>query len=565
MKIKKHISVVLILFILINIYISISIIPPKDFSVIDTNKDNNNQFFAPKVSNGPPLPYFAIEQNATTIYRLFEAVNFTIDTFGYSDVDYTTIQIEFSNGSTQNYNMTSISANEYSYIFQPKYNAPLGFQNVSFLIYNVTNKLLNAHTTYTNFTIKTNYMLTTNSAEYYIGNELYAELTVNDFDSYQFGWNVTIVNSTIESQQSNITNFEYNCVQFKYNIDNETFHSFIDQTFYIKLNMTDLISGKKCAAYFPFDVLNSIPVIDITSVTFSPTTVLRAEDCEISLNITDVEDLPQNLDVSMDIESPIGSLIATLDFNHLMENNFSRIFSIPANRPVGKYKITITAEDQAGGIESYITSLIVTNNLPEIHSYKINGRSADQGVSVSYGKNLVFTFNVSDVEGVAYVKVALLDQNNEWYNMTTDYKGIDTKITIRTVELITGVWYAYIYVIDHDGAITSLIDDYDMAPQAITIIPDALSGILPWIIFFVGLIIGILAGIGIASRRYKLKISESKTTTPKKKKFTPKRIFKRNEEKEKQPEDLVVKEELENEIPETEEESIPRRKIKRKL
>ena len=565
MKTNRHFYVALILFIMLNVSLSVYLIQNNDYPTSNNNLDDLFQPNDPKVSDGPPLSYIAIDQNATTIYRLFESVNFSIDTFFYPNADHALIQIEFSNGSIIDYGMQQTSTNEYSYEFQPKYNAPLGFQNVSFLIYNITNTMLNAHTTFTNFTIVTNYMAVTNSTEYYIGNDLYAELTVNNFGSYQFGWNVTIVNSTIESEQGNMTNFEHNAVQVTYNINNETFHSFLDQTFYIKLNMTDEISGRKAAAYFPFQVLNSEPIIDIASIIISPTSVKRAEDCEITLNITDIEDLPQNLDVDMDIEDPLGNLVTTITIDYNTENNFSKVFSISAGRALGKYKLIITAEDQSGGIGSFTTSLTVTNNLPEIHSYEINGLSSDQGLSISYGNDLIFSFNVSDVEGVAYIKVALLDENNEWYNMTKDYNGIDTEIKIRTEELITGVWYVYIYVIDDDRATTSLIDDYDLAPQAITIIPDALSTYLPWIIFIIGLILGILVSIGIVSRRYKLKMGDPKAGSSKKKAISSKKIIKRKEEKEEEPEEIQEKEKIEEIAPKKEEEDVPKRKIKRKL
>ena len=565
MKTNRHFYVALILFIMLNVSLSVYLIQNNDYPTSNNNLDDLFQPNDPKVSDGPPLSYIAIDQNATTIYRLFESVNFSIDTFFYPNADHALIQIEFSNGSIIDYGMQQTSTNEYSYEFQPKYNAPLGFQNVSFLIYNITNTMLNAHTTFTNFTIVTNYMAVTNSTEYYIGNDLYAELTVNNFSSYQFGWNVTIVNSTIESEQGNMTNFEHNAVQVTYNIDNETFHSLLDQTFYIKLNMTDEISGRKAAAYFPFQVLNSEPIIDIASIIISPTSVKRAEDCEITLNITDIEDLPQNLDVDMDIEDPLGNLVTTITIDYNTENNFSKVFSISAGRALGKYKLIITAEDQSGGIGSFTTSLTVTNNLPEIHSYEINGLSSDQGLSISYGNDLIFSFNVSDVEGVAYIKVALLDENNEWYNMTKDYNGIDTEIKIRTEELITGVWYVYIFVIDYDRGTTSLIDDYDMAPQAITIIPDTLSTYLPWIIFIIGLILGILVSIGIVSRRYKLKMGDPKAGSSKKKAISSKKIIKRKEEKEEEPEEIQEKEKIEEIAPKKEEEDVPKRKIKRKL
>ncbi|MFX1278646.1 MAG: hypothetical protein ACFFA3_04465 [Promethearchaeota archaeon] len=566
MKTNKQTSITIVPFIIIGLTISIFVIHPNVFFL--HNNEKKEDFISSnnlKISNGPPLSYLAIDRNATTIYRLFEDINITIDTFGYSDVDHSLIQIDFSNGSTVNYNMEQTSIYEYSYVFQPNYNAPLGLQNVSFLIYNATNALLNAHTTYTNFTIKTNYMVLINSSEYKIGDDLYAELTVNNFGSYQFGWNVTIVNSTHESEQGNMIDFVYNAVQFTYHIDNGTFYEIIDRTFYVKLNMTDLITGKTNAAYFPFEVLNSNPNIDTSSISFSPTTVYREEDCTISLNVTDTEVLSRYLNIDMDIEDSQGNFVSTVAIEHTSKNNFTTVFSIPAASPIGKYRINITAEDPSGGSDLVQTFLEVKNNLPKIHSYKINGKSSEQGISIAYGKNIVFSFNVSDVEGVTYIKVALLDENNEWYNITTDYKGLDTEISIRTIDLITGVWYVYIYVIDSDGAVTSLTDDYDKAPQAITIIPDTLSTLLPWLLFIIGILIGILISIGLTFRYYRSKMVDSKTISTKKKDTSSKKKPKSKDLKEEQPTEppeTEIKEELKFE---KEEEGAPKRKIKRKL
>jgi len=242
LKNRKNLGITLILFIIMTAFFGVFLVinsPVLTVKVEDKGKIPYNPVLA---EVGDPLEPWAIIQNATSVYRLFESINFTLNTFGYGVVNYTRMQISFTNGSTINYNMAFVAGNEYYYEYRPEYNAPLGFQNVSFLIYNITD-LLNAHTTYTNFTIKTNYMVTTNSSEYFIGDDLYAELIVNDFGSYQFGWNITIVNSTIELIQNNIFNLEDDLVQFTFRITNETFHNYVGQTFYIKLNMTNKTLG----------------------------------------------------------------------------------------------------------------------------------------------------------------------------------------------------------------------------------------------------------------------------------------------------------------------------------
>jgi len=552
---RKQFSITIIFFIVFNTFIGVTLISDID---VDANEKNSVTL---KTANGSPLPYYAINRSDEIIYRLFESVNFTIDTFDFSDTDHVIMQIDFSNGTTINYSMQFVLIHTYSYEFTPGYDAPLGFQNVSFLIYDVNNTLLNAHTTYSNFTITTNYMASNIRSEYYVGEDLNPNFLVTKCS----GWNLTIVDSTIESEQLNMTNFKYNSIQFNYPITNDTFYDYLGQIFYIKLNMTETDFGIKRAAYFPFKVSNTNPAIDSLSISFSPEEPYRSEECVITVNATDTEDLPENLEISISIEDPQGNSLPTITLDHDTNITFSGNFSIPAGRPVGKYRLEFNVEDSSGGTGSYSEFITVKNNLPKIHSYKINGRSGEEGLRISYGKNLIFTFNVSDVEEVAYIKVALLDKNYEWYNITREYIGIDTEITIRTVDLVTGVWYVYIYVIDSDGAITSLTDDYGKGIQSITIVPDALSEYLPWIIFFVGLILGMLISIGLAYRHFKSKAIDLKGVTPKKKEVPPKKLSLKKKEKEKPPEEILEKKDEEEVTSEIEEESVPKRKIKRKL
>ena len=561
MKNRKNLGITLILFITMNAFFGVFLVhfinsPVLTVKVEDKGKIPHN----PILADAPPIANWAITQNATSVYRLFESINFTLNTLEYSDVDYTRMQISFTNGSNIDYDMTLVGLNEYHYEYGPEYNAPLGFQNVSFLLYNNTDALLNAHTTYTNFTIKTNYMVTTNSSEYYIGDDLYAELSVNNFGSYEFGWNITIVNSTIELLQNNIFNLEDDLFQFTLRITNETFNNYVGQTFYIKLNMTNKTLGQKAAAYFPFKVLNSDPTIDESSITFSLSEIFRTEECEISFNVTDIEDPSQDLDVSMTLEDPEGDFVATIIIDYNTGNNFSKLFSIPAGSPTGKYRITINAEDQNGGVSSFLTFITAKNNFPEIHSYSVNGKTMDEAISILYGNDIIFSFNVSDVEEVAYIKVALLDQNDKWFNVSKSYTGINTQITIRTIDLITGLWYVYIYVVDSDGVATSLIDDYNLAPQSIRIIPDVLSSFLPWTAFILGTILGILVGVGLVFRHYKSKFADTQTITQKKK------PSKKKQQKEEIPKKISEKESEEKKPEEeVEKELSPKRKIKRKL
>lgn len=554
---NRHKILVLIFSILLGFFFNIALLSQDNSYILN----ENDEFINPELA--VPLKYSNILINDSKVYRLFEHVNFTVYTSDFVDTDHVTMQISFSNDSIRYYSMNLVGPNEYYYNFKPEYNAPLEFQNVSFLIYDDINTLLNDHTSYTNFTIKTNYLLNFDRPEYYIGDNLTATLLVTNFSSYDFQWNFTVVDTVNELTQNNLLNLENNLVQYTIPIDNETF-SLVDKTYYLKLNMSDKNSGKKAAAYFPFDVRNSVPMI-ISDIIFSPNEIYRTEQCTISLNATDIETLPKDLSITMYVQDAEGADVLEELISYDSENSFSDTFNIQSNKPIGNYRINITVRDEHGGQSSKVTFLTVKNNLPEIHSYTINGMSMDQSISIRYGENMIFSFNVSDIEEVAYVRVALLNENNEWFNITRAYKGEDTEISIRTVELLTGIWFVYIYVIDSDGAIVSLTDDYDKAPQGIRIIPDILSNYLPWIVFFFGLSLGIIFGIGIIYKYFKSKFGEPERISPEKKKPAKEKTKKKAKTKpskeefeKKEIEELKIKKE-------DDKDEVPKRKIKRKL
>lgn len=568
---SQHKYGILVIFILLALVFNI-LLTPLNHKQVSNQKYNNydEEESLPKIAAA--LTYSDIFQNATDVYRWFESINFTVDTTNFPNANYTIMQISFFNGSIRNYDMASVGNNKSFYEYKPGYYAPLGFQNVSFLIYNQTGTLLNDQTTYTNFTIHTNCLAIFKkegivSYEYFIGDILYAELLIdNNFTSnsvtYELQWDITVVDSRNETTQNNLINLGSNSSQFTLPIINETFRQ-VNKEYYIKVNMSDINTGKKVAAYFPFYVRNSNPLIT-SIIDLSPSEVFRSDDCTISVNATDIESLPENLTVLMNLQDSEGkNVLVNNILEHDSGHSYSDLFTLPSNRPIGSYKVIVIARDEHGGESSKETFLTVKNNLPEIHSYTINGMTMDQSISVQYGVNLVFSFNVSDVEGVSYVKLALIDEKNDWYNITSVYNGVNTEIVIRTIELITGTWYVYVYVIDSDGAVTSLTKDYNLAPQGIRIIPDILSNFMPWIGFFFGLGIGILVGIGSIYKYFK---SKAQATPPSKKEILTKKKPIKKKAKAKLIKEEPEKKEIEEiEPPKEEKEEFPKRKIKRKL
>ncbi len=354
-----------------------------------------------------------------------------------------------------------------------------------------------------------------------------------------------------------------------YHFSREVDDWFIDVNFYYYVRVNVTYGIKKTAEYFRFRVLNSLPNIITTSVVLNPSSVFREEFFRLDLNVSDYEDNsnPADIDVFLTIENPDGQVISTIN-NIKIENPGDGTFKqrnmkIGAISPVGTYRATITAIDSDGGTDTFIKLFTVKNNPPVIHDFQINGYSLNESISVLYGEDLVFTFNVSDVEGIAFVTVALLNEENEWFNITRAYTNENMTITISSLELIKGSWYVYIFVIDTDGEITSLDTDYTLGPKEILIIADLLGVILPWVAFFIGIGLGIIFGILIGFIKRKKEISKTK---PSEREIS----LKQTKEKkivEQKPRKEEIKKPVSEKVSEkeTKEEKLPQRKIKRKL
>ncbi len=469
--------------------------------------------------NGKPsLNYSAFYQNTTSVYKLFESIEFNVNTASFLYANHTKMKIDYSDSSSENLDMQYVSGtHNFTYTYTPRYNAPLGFHNVSFLIYNISNVLLSSDLPITNFTIKTNYLMVFNSSEYYKDNYLYAELMVSDEPQpYNFNWNITVVDNENETIAANLFHVSNNVQQFSFKID-ERFE-FSNRIYYVKINLSDPSYNIRVPAYFPFTVLNSDPEIELSTIEFSSATIKREEDCILTLNVSDHDyaTVPENLTVSIIIKDSFGFSQSAIILDNNDDWSFTTTFKIAANKPIGIYQVTIEVEDQYGGSDSYTSSITVQNNPPEIYSYTINGFSMEESIEVDYGDDIIFTFNVSDVENsITYISVHLINEENEWYNVSKAYRQ-NMEFIIRTEELLTGVWYVYISITDADGETTYLTSDFGLGPQELRIIPDLLTPILLWVGFVIGLIIGLLGGIGILYRKFKSKYEEGKEIPTKK-------------------------------------------------
>ncbi|MFX0187578.1 MAG: hypothetical protein ACFE8A_07580 [Candidatus Hodarchaeota archaeon] len=566
MKRKNAICTILIFFLLLSLFLNVGI-----FS-INNQINKNNKFFKekeymeidlqPKTSQS--LNYSSIYKNASIIYRGFHSINFTINASDFQYVNYTRIRISFRNNTVGIYDMTYVPGTNknFTFTYTPAYNAPLGLHEARFIVYNKTGVELNTQTTVSNFTVKSNCMvgLDPEKSEYRRGETLSTSLIVYDFDPYNFKWNVTIVDSVNESNQKNVFNVGNDLLHIELEI-NETFEQ-TNKKYYIKVNMTDINTYQRiAAAYFQFKVLLPESILKQSSITFNPTSIFRTQSCTLNLNVSAQENgLSIGLiNVTFILKDTNSIIVNNINLMRKADDTFSTSFSVVATSPKGTYTYVIKTFYKNEEIEQYSGTLSVKNNLPDIDGYEINNYDTDESISVLYGEDLVFEFDAFDVEGVQYITLLLINEDDDEYEITREYEE-DLEITVRTAELIIGTWDIYVYVTDTDGATVGLDDDFDTAPQKITIIPDTLGEMLSWIMLVLGLISGVLFGTAISyymmkSKKLKpekeIEVIEKK---PKKEKISRLTPVKRE----------AAKKLIEEEKPEKKEPKPPR-KIKRKL
>ena len=469
-------------------------------------RDPSNNFNIKNLRlSADPISYDDVLLNTTEIRRYMDTINITlknIDKFEDPSNLYAFINVSFTNGTMVNYSMTIPSDAKHSYwCFIPPINATPGLQNVTFQVFNSSWDLLNDQTTKTNFTILNNlpycsaYLDTT---KIYRNEFLSVNLTPSDIEDplWKLNWTIAI----LDDGDNEVKSIGLNLLDFVQEI-NDIFTD-VDSYYRIKINITDS-DNNHSVHYFPFEVINTPPEIIIDTIFFTPEdrTVKRSTDqVKITLNVTDIDDEdPINIDVTLNIEDTNG-VEEELDFTNNEDGTFDLEFDIEPSKPLGWYDLTIIAKDNNGGIDERSEYLIVQNNPPEIFGYWINNMSTENDISIRYGFDLVFTFNVSDIEdieGLAFVRVCLLNSENKWYNVSKRYHENES-ITIRTVDLIEGRWFVYIFIIDSDGTEVGLDIELDDAPQEIEIIPDV-SPIITLIFIIVAVCIGFGFGYLITS------------------------------------------------------------------
>lgn len=562
MRYKKTYTLITTFFIISSILLGLGLISA---SKLDANFKENYRIDTLKTSLNS-LTKDDIYLNDTEIFRLFETVNITVDAHDFTKVNYTEIQIPFLNNTYHNINMSWVKDEIFSYNYTPGYYSPYILQKLRFQVFDDSKQLLNGEVEDANIIVLPNCLVSYNNNTYYQEDELYATITPSSISNETFNWNKWNISIVDDEYQDLFLIDGENLNSFSFTI-NDSFQPLND--YYAKVNLYNNFE-EKGVEYYKFSVLNHAPEIIESTISFVSNSIYRTESCTISLNVSDAEDdlTPGYLNVSITVKSPDGQTIRyqNVGITNNGDGSFTDTFPTYNYYDVGIYTVEIKAKDRFDEWSSVIyTTFSVKNNPPMLGGFSINGYPTTQSISILYGQDLVFSFNASDVEGIAYIRVALIDANNNWFNITQPYE-VDIEVTIRSTQLITGVWYIYVFVIDSDGSITGLGSDYNMAPQAITIIPDVLSALLPWIALIIGLVVGIVAGVGAGYYRFKSKFVESQGVSVKKKAPAQKKPSPKKKPQAKlEPIDKETEEKPKVYEKKDSEEKPPQRKIKRRL
>ena len=531
------------------------------------NQENNflNKEDELKTSNGEiSLSYSSIFRNTTIIRRGFDSINITVNVSAFATATKTYMRIYFTNNTNVLINMSYIPGTNknFTYTYTPEGYAPLGIQRVNFEILNNSDYQLNTGDIYTNFTIRSNSMVGFNSSQYYRNQYLLADITIDNSENFQ--WEVSAVNSTDILHQKTLTIVYQNPFQVKFLIDDN--FDIVNKDYYLKVNMSE--NGVQWIAdYFGFYVNNTNPIFYENTIQFNPTSVFRTERCDIRVNVNDSESNPSNINVKIRLIDPNRNVAYTQTLYYSGNGQFIGNFTISAGSPKGIYEVEFEATDDNGGKSTVLKKITIKNNLPKIDGFEINDIDTDEPISVNYGDDLKFKFDVTDVEGVAYVTIKLIMEDAtsddvEEYEITREYED-DLEITIRTEDLAAGTWTVYVSVTDTDGATTDLADNFDSGPQQITVIPDLLTSVMPWITLIVGSILGIIAGLGIGFYMRKSKYPESKPEEAKP--ITKKKTIKVKESITPTKPKAIEKESVKKPEKKEPKEPTTKRKIKRKL
>ncbi|TFG21197.1 MAG: hypothetical protein EU530_01005 [Promethearchaeota archaeon] len=461
------------------------------------------------------VPYSAELSNSTITYtdevqRVVESFDVKLNlTTTFTQATEVNITITYINATVETYTLSEDITDVWYFSTYFAHNAPLGTSTFQLFVYNgllllddsyvqpfeiinsapqIAINILN-NTVYRNGFVFFN--VTPSDAE-----TPFYDLTW----SWEINFGIVTINSSTSPKLTNLSHF------FPISTLNTRLGQYV-----IKCIVSD-DDGGSTTTYGYFTLKNNAPIITDYEVTFpdvlNPDQILReTEEFILSVNVSDVEVLPENINLRVKLTDELGTIYwrsSSMERSTLW--NFEGNISVLDNYRLGEYTCTIEAYEVIATID-YNTStsftFIVGNNLPDGQkiTYTINGNiPTTSGLRIKEFEDIMFTVNVTnvDIEGIEFIRIHLISPEGKEYiypflNNEDDYM----EYTLSAKDLAYGQWITWIYVVDFDGA-----EVHSLLSYSFDILPERFTSYLPWIMLVIGAVIAFGVSMAVLGTRY---------------------------------------------------------------
>jgi len=512
---KKQKNEILIFIILASFIIGFSQI---NFDSADIQKENYKKDMIPIASDEIDSSRVFIDKSI--VHRGIETLNITYNNtlggtfFIDEDTYYFKANITFSDNSELNITLIRIGASFlWSTLFTPSIFNVTGETDITILIvyksdhtiyntdatsdgtFELANNLpkvgINMNTTeiYRNETIKIDYL--PSDIE---NNVMDLQWEINLYDPTDYiNLNITLVNKgekTFYSEfliQNSFNVGEWRIEATCWDLEDSDNSSMVNSTFLVKNNdpvIDNILFQFEDDDTFeadPDDTLNIFRGLDKFLAIYVNASDIESNEMKLTISVSDpitgVNILPsQYVNISMAVDQT---------------SNFTTNVSIPLTSNIGLTELKITVLEDGIIQDEYNQAIFIQNNAPILNNFTINGESGNQTM-IREGDWLSFKFGAEDDEdSIEYVLISILYLDDigvfQRLNYSTSYHGSDTEILIRgaDLKLKTDVYIVYAYVFDSDG------DSATCPPQSFSIEPDSTVDATSWLLFAIGIIIGL--------------------------------------------------------------------------
>jgi hypothetical protein len=468
--------------------------------------------------------------NATNIYRGINWVNITFDNTTASNINAVGGYIATIKDKdlTVAYNITLVrigQTNEHMGLFNPSISAKLGYYRIFIYALDLNQIPLNDDPVSGNsswFNVLNNMpeiSVELNGTQFKGGETINFEFKPSDLENpgYNLTWSANIVRSSDDTERASLfTNQRILNSKFTIPFNNT---DYVPGFYYLNCSIKD-VDGSVTNRHFDFQIVHNNPTIDrvefyINGVKQSDTApeieLFRQRD--VLKVVAFAADMESNKTLTMSITAndPINWTsigLNALNIPAIIDNDttyFEKEISFPIT-PLktnkGYTNLTVTINEDFGGSVnsvSYIKKVLIKNNAPAMPEFYINGKN-DAKFAFTEKDQIEITFNATDAENdIKFFRVELHYEVDGVANLTSysvPNAGVNTKITIRAVDLPFADYTIYAYVVDGDLAETKASMAY-----TVEIKPNTSQDPITWLLMVVGFILGLTLGIGLMNWR----------------------------------------------------------------